>query len=227
MEPTDRLLYQPLGQSERRFRLVRLPESDTNGTQWEMRSFSLLDDHLPPWKALSYRWGEDNPEFTIYINGHPVPVRKGLHTFITQMMAEKQRDWYFIDALCIDQDNEWEKAVQVQQMSEIYRRAEEVVAWIVLERYYYEKDEDVWRRVVWGPDDATHDPSLLSREELEKAVLANSYWSRLWILQEVLLAQRLTIRIGNAELEWTNLLPEEAIFDDTGLPRKNENLGKV
>jgi hypothetical protein len=47
------------------------------------------------------------------------------------MAAEKRTDWFFIDALCIDQNNELEKSSQVQQMGEMYRCAEEVVTWIV------------------------------------------------------------------------------------------------
>lgn len=224
---TEDSLYHPLEQSERRFRLVRLPESDANGTRCEMKIFSLLSDDLPPWKALSYRWGDDNPEFNIYLNDHPVPVRQGLQTFITQMIAEKRRDWYFIDALCIDQNNEFERAIQVQQMGEIYRRAEEVVAWIAYEPYHYERDEIHWRKVVYDPDDAMNDFASQSTAEVERAVLENSYWSRLWIVQEVLLAKRLTIRIGNAEVEWSNLLPKKTIHKYKGLPTKNEKLGSV
>lgn len=213
MERTKRSLYQSLGQ--RQFRLLRLPESETNGTRCEMKDFSLVDDDLPPWKALSYRWGEDNPESTIYLNDHPIRVRKGLQAFITQMIAEKRRDWYFIDALCIDQDNESERAVQVQQMGEIYRRAEEVVVWIMHEPYHYEMDENdpsVYH-VVYDIDNVTYDFASFSSDEINHAVLQNSYWSRLWVVQEVLLAQRLTIRIGNAEVNWSDLLPETTTLD--------------
>lgn len=222
MDSNESSPYQPLEQSKRRFRLLRFLQSDGNRTRCEMKSFSLLSDGLPPWKALSYRWGEDEPDFMVYLNDHPVPVRKGLQTFLIQATAEKQRDWYFIDALCIDQDNDSEKACQVQQMGEIYRRAEEVVVWIVYEPYHVEGDEDHGYQTVYESDTDTHDVSSLSSAQVKDAILENSYWSRLWILQEVLLAKRLTFRIGSAGPELLNPIPEETIFDRRELPNKKD-----
>jgi hypothetical protein len=42
------------------------------------------------------------------------------------------------------------------------------------------------------------------------AVVENSYWSRLWIVQEVLLAKRLSVQIGAFEVDWYDLLPEKS-----------------
>jgi hypothetical protein len=226
IEPSEASLYQPLGQSGRQFRLLRLRGSDADQIQCEMKTFSLASDDLPPWKALSYRWGEDEPDFVIRLNGHPVPVRKGLRLFLRQMMVEKRQDWCFVDALCIDQNNDREKARQVMQMCEIYQRAEEVVAWIVYEPYHYEGDRrnSLESGPVYDPDEDAYDTSSFSRTQLETAVLENTYWTRLWILQEVLLAKRLTIRIGNAEVEWTNLLPEKPILNRGGRPTRNQNI---
>lgn len=224
MDSNERSPYHPLEQSERQFRLLRFLGSDPNRPRCEIKSFSLLNDDLPPWKALSYRWGDDEPKFMIYLNDHLVSIRKGLRTFIRQMIAEKRRGWYFIDALCIDQANNFEKQYQVQQMGEIYRRAEEVVAWIVYEPYHYERDESHVLHAVYDHDGHTHDVSSLSRARVERAVLENSYWSRLWILQEILLAKMLTIRIGSAEVDWFNLIPKKtrAVFEHRGLPANND-----
>jgi hypothetical protein len=56
----------------------------------------------------------------IHVDHHPLPVRRNLHTFLTQMAVEKRLDWFFVDAICIDQDNELEKTCQVQQMGDVY-----------------------------------------------------------------------------------------------------------
>jgi hypothetical protein len=205
--------YHNLEGPKRQSRLLRLLDSAAGCIRCELNIVSLLEDDLPRCKALSYRWGEDTPYFIVYLDDHPIPVRQNLQTIMTQMVDERWRDWLFIDALCIDQGNELEKPGQVGLMGEIYRRAEEVVTWIVYEPDSYESEED-------GPVDVCHIP----RAQLESAVLQNSYWSRLWSVQEVLLARRSTIRIGSAEVEWSNLIPEKTPFDRRGLPRKNEGL---
>jgi hypothetical protein len=224
MDPNQTSPYHQLDESRREFRLFRLLDSPSDRIQCELGSLSLLDNDLPPWKALSYRWGENEPEFVVYLGNHPMPVRTNLHAFITQMVAEERRDWFFIDALCINQDSESEKSSQVKQMGEIYRRAEGVVTWIVYEPFCSEvKEEEGYYDPVNDSDDI---PSM-SRPQLERAVLENSYWSRVWILQEVLLAKNLTIRIGSAEVDWLNLIPARfglTIFDRRGLPTKNATI---
>jgi hypothetical protein len=211
--------YHPLDQSKRQFRLLRLLESTSDCIECEIRIFSLADNDQPPWKALSYRWGDDEPDFVVHVNDHAFLIRKNLHKIITQMIMEERRDWIFIDALCINQDDESEKPGQVQLMGEVYRQADEVVAWIVFEPN--NEEEEMTGGPVYDP---YRSPSVW-RAQLESSVLENSYWSRLWIVQEVLLAKRLTIRMGDAEVEWSNLVPEKKFLESRGLPKKNNNLG--
>jgi hypothetical protein len=211
--------YHQLEEQKRQFRLLKLFNSDTECIKCELGTFSLTDNDLPSWKALSYRWGDDEPNFVVHLNDEAIPIRKNLHKIITQMVKENRRDWIFIDALCIDQENEAEKPGQVELMGEIYRQAEAVVTWIV-----YEPDDDEED----GAEGPTYDPyqsPSMWRKQLEGAVLENSYWSRLWIVQEVLLAKALIIRMGATEVNWLNLIPEKTIFTRRGLPDKNENLG--
>jgi hypothetical protein len=233
MDEDKSLPYHQLEASKREFRLVRLLDSSSDRIQCELGSFSLLNNDLPPWKALSYRWGEDEPECVVYLGDHPMPVRKILYGFIAQMAAEERRDWFFIDAICINQENESEKPSQVTQMGEIYRRAKGVVIWIVYEPYHYEDNALDTGQATYDPVDDSVDILSMSREKRERAVLENSFWSRLWIVQEVLLAAHLIIRIGSAEVDWLNL-PElnlRKLLDDgsnlisTWLPIRNDSLG--
>lgn len=66
-----------------------------------------------------------------YLDDHQIPIRSNLQTIVAQMVAENRQDWFFIDTLCINQDDDAEKPFLVSIMGEIYQRAEEVLAWIV------------------------------------------------------------------------------------------------
>ena len=44
------------------------------------------------------------------------------------MQAEERKDWFFVDALCVNQDDAEELAYQVALMGKVYLGAEEVMA---------------------------------------------------------------------------------------------------
>jgi hypothetical protein len=46
------------------------------------------------------------------------------------MSEERHICWIFIDALCINQEDVQERGQQVKLMRQIYRDAEEVIAWL-------------------------------------------------------------------------------------------------
>ncbi|CAK1366874.1 unnamed protein product [Cercospora beticola] len=211
-------IYEALKPENGEFRLLRLlPESCGELLHCEVQSFSIHDESIPIYNAVSYQWGHDSASYEIQLNGQSILVRKNLYRFLLQMNSENRKDWYFVDALCTNQDDYEEKASQVKLMGQIYRDAEVVIAWIQREpfhpvstmKFVYDEEPE---------SDTEKDDSL---EQLKLLVLHSTYWSRLWIVQEVLLAKRLTIRIGKAEVEWTNLLPESNIFEKRARPKKN------
>lgn len=117
--------------------------------------------------------------------------------------------------------------MQVGLMREIYLRAEETLAWIVPEAMIRVEEynpflprrgkEEEQEKEVWP-------------ETKQEKVLWNSFWSRTWIVQEVLLAKRLSLRVGEEEVEWLNLLPENdnpIKKTPRGPPKKNEILRLV
>jgi hypothetical protein len=186
MDPHERRPYQQLEPSKRHFRLLRLLECGSDDIQFELNIFSLLDDDLPPWKALSYRWGEDEPDSLS-------ASMTRLYLLVTTCTLSSPRWWLrnddsgtILTPYALTGVTKFEKPGQVREMGGIYRRAEEVVAWIVYEPYHHEEDSD---KATYDLTNSSDDISSMSRAELERAAIENSYWSRLWILQEVLLAK--------------------------------------
>jgi hypothetical protein len=73
--------------------------------------------------ALSYTWGEEKNPASIFLNGTRVLVTKNLEIVLRTLatngeFGEDYRLW--IDAVCINQNDEAERAVQVQKMRDIY-----------------------------------------------------------------------------------------------------------
>lgn len=111
--------------------------------------------------------------------------------------------WLWIDQLSIDQTNVRERNHQVRDMHTIYRCANSVIVWLGEGYERYRGDaRSLYEAATEFKNNS--DPSALT------VILQNHYFSRLWIVQEFLSAQRLRILIRN---QW---IPESSLknFDD-------------
>ena len=185
-----------------------------------------VDEVGSPWRyvwgdfvALSYVWGDPTIKCKIYINESSVLVPVNLGAALRQLRNHSRiqqgfRIW--IDALCINQADLVERAVQVLRMKDIYTRAWRVVVWLgpkaknsdlamtairflsiqshekePLHAIYHRFDRYIIRMPCFQ---WKHSHTRIHmRQTVLRAIyhlLARSYWRRLWIIQEVALAAR-------------------------------------
>jgi hypothetical protein len=103
----------------------------------------LLSDNVPASEALSYAWGTEASTEHIYCITDPADQRKSTETpfAVSPHLYEGLRclrataiggrpHWIWIDAICINQQDAKEKAIQVPMMSDIYSKAQRVVVWL-------------------------------------------------------------------------------------------------
>jgi hypothetical protein len=171
------------------------------------------EGNFPYFTAVSYRWGSDQSRENVLVNGKNVLVGRNLHAFLSHALCE---GWHFnlwIDALCINQDDNAEKSQQVFMMSEIYSRAAKVPIWlgclseeessslftIKQKCDYLIKTRGLAGERLWGEPSAH---ILLRFDELDEKTqqgltnfVTNPYWMRKWIIQEVFLSGCLAVVI--------------------------------
>ena len=98
---------------------------------WWLETFERRT--APPYDALSYCWGTDVKQPPLVCNGRCVKVTSSAAGAL-QMIARRhtQADAYccWVDAICLNQDDEDEKAVHVARMSAIYAEARQAVVWL-------------------------------------------------------------------------------------------------
>lgn len=89
--------------------------------------------------ALSYVWGDESKPFSIPVIGEEdgralgwIPLTKSLYDALQDLRDcdHFQQKTFWIDQLCIDQDDKLEKNKQVAQMLQIYERAKETVTYL-------------------------------------------------------------------------------------------------
>ncbi|ENI00132.1 hypothetical protein COCC4DRAFT_151376 [Bipolaris maydis ATCC 48331] len=239
---------------EYEIRLVNiLPGNESNALACELQIVDLREK--PEYVALSYTWGSpttlpdegaeallNKPSVTLlcrakpgsanqsYPHWHEVLITENLYAFL--MRARDNDSFalnsYWIDAICIDQENSAERCLQVQMMGRIYRCAGIVHAWLGEEdddtRIAFELirallgfcSEITERRVrIKALMDIT--PKSLGSANLTARLgpcadvtawmamaklFQRRYFTRAWIIQEITLGRKVKALCGSQMVDW-------------------------
>ncbi|PVH72885.1 hypothetical protein DL98DRAFT_432380, partial [Cadophora sp. DSE1049] len=122
--------YPALDHGASQIRIIRLQPRCENESITCHLYVSDLEDEDCKYEALSYEWGEATSNQHISLDGKDIGIRENLWWALRHLRAENVERIIWIDALCIDQNNEMEKNHQVSLMGRIYSRASRVVAWL-------------------------------------------------------------------------------------------------
>jgi hypothetical protein len=176
----------------------------------KLHKVSLNDNPVHAYKALSYVWGKDKNRQVIELDGRNIEVTPNLHNALIQIRDGIEVRVFWIDAVCINQDNLIEKGHQVRLMGDIYRLAEEVWCWLGLAQYNDDKiiaGLDIAKILTLPQELEGLRPVIYGfiRESLSgratEALISfceAPYWKRTWTIQEIALAQKITILWGDS-----------------------------
>ncbi|KAI1210889.1 HET-domain-containing protein [Annulohypoxylon truncatum] len=121
--------YQPLGETD--IRLLRIVPG-TGDVECLLHQMPLAEVRF--FYALSYVWGDMMDKKTIILEGKPFQVTKNLYEALHQFRERPHdlgypEDYFWIDAICINQQDIDERSKQVSRMVEIYHVGH-VVVWL-------------------------------------------------------------------------------------------------
>ncbi|KAI1423497.1 heterokaryon incompatibility protein-domain-containing protein [Xylaria sp. FL1777] len=165
----------------------------------------------PAYTALSYTWGDGAINRKIAISNHvQLAIRENLWSFLSlQSSVITEPTLFWIDAICIDQSNTHERNHQVGLMKQIYANAAKVYVWLGQEA----ENSDIAMRFV------TAQASRLLRRrglgyyplwtrqqgEALHSLCERPYWRRMWIIQELLHANNISVWCGSLYFSWVDL----------------------
>lgn len=164
-------------------------------------SCSLIRVALPqaqPFVALSYCWGDLNDKIRITVNDHGVFVTVNLYAALRRLRAEKIK-FVWVDFLCINQQDCEERSIQIRKMSTIFKKAKQVAVWLGDELEI--EEDDITSLSAEGAKIAYHALSFSAQRALTQ-LLSRSYWTRIWIIQELAAASSIIILCGRHKLSW-------------------------
>lgn len=163
---------------------------------------------LPRYIAISYAWGDQDPSKVVYLDGKSSSVRPNLWSCLYHLCGVHARHllrrYVWVDAICINQQDNVERNEQVSAMSNTYEYAEVVSVWLG------ERIEEAHHRCTPYNDHILYAKTSKRislqhnrawRDEFIR-LANNKYWTRTWIIQELLLAKQIHIYWGECHIRF-------------------------
>ncbi|KLU92613.1 hypothetical protein MAPG_11558 [Magnaporthiopsis poae ATCC 64411] len=179
----------------------------------------------PSFEALSYVWGsQDDPQEVTVVPHHATTgsalnpggvllVGRSLSLALRHLRREEEARTLWIDALCINQDDNAEREKQVRRMGDVYRLAQRVIVWLgpaaadttlalsTLEHLGSQVEVTLDGAKVASPgaehptwcDEAVDLPYSAATWKAIHDLLDRRWFRRLWVIQEVALANSLAV----------------------------------
>ncbi|KAH7090842.1 heterokaryon incompatibility protein-domain-containing protein [Paraphoma chrysanthemicola] len=200
--------YRPL--EPQQFRYLELLPSEDRSSRPQCRLY-----HGEPansqYAALSYVWGQretSNPVF-IELESQVFEVTPNLFWALQGLRHPTQKIVLWVDAICINQKDILERNEQVKLMTAIYKSASFVLMWMG----NADKNSNAAMKFLVDFDNGTSEgmerANLLQNSFDVQAgligLLSRKYWSRVWIMQEVVLSQAAFICCGSYVASWSAL----------------------
>ena len=184
-----------------------------------------LDDPELQFDALSYAWGDPHIRMPIMVNGKTFLTTTSLYEALRTFGHEDAVEGFlWVDALCINQCDWVERGHQVSMMGTIYRRARRVHIWLGLEGRYTRQTLDAMTKIKFGDLDAKIALSDRTFMDGLEELLSRPWFSRLWVVQEAIVATTSLLHCGNRNILFRNLkrsiadLLDNSLFDRQSVP---------
>lgn len=176
--------------------------------------------------TLSYTWGDSTSKRKISVNGHVMEVTRNLWEYLHHASMDEyyktEKVWLWIDAICINQQDVEEQNAQVKRMKNIYDQSLGCVAWLgpasddsdkAIDMLKFFAEQQV-NNATEGIEYMSKVRSSILADKAEASfslgawkafgdLICRPYWSRLWVIQEIVLSSTaLNIVCGEKSIPW-------------------------
>ncbi|KAI1109780.1 hypothetical protein F5Y14DRAFT_392608 [Nemania sp. NC0429] len=203
-------IYKDLDVDIRKIRLLKLTPDEENAP---LRGDLICTSENPPhpfW-AISYVWGpEPTPLAPFYFETSQgrIPITESLATCFQCLRRKGVTVYLWVDAVCINQRYNVEKSMQVRRMGSLYARAERVIIWMGNETDEDHRAIEYLNNLQDRPgnqlaEDASGQESVC--RDIDK-FLQKPWFTRVWIIQELVFGAEVQIICGNSEIGWSEFI---------------------
>ncbi|KAE8337517.1 heterokaryon incompatibility protein-domain-containing protein [Aspergillus arachidicola] len=193
----------PTGYSSIRVLLLLPSTDDTASINCQLINYSLptTGDGYLPYEALSYVWGSESTPRCIFLDGTTLSITDNLYAALLHLRDHQLPRMLWVDAVCINQQDEQEKGYQIQLMPTIYGRASHVIVWLGEAADHSDRAlEDI--RLAADDEPFKYEPAR-PREKDYTAILTllqRPWFRRIWVLQEISAARSILVMCGHFKI---------------------------
>ena len=188
---------------------------------------SYTRDDGPPYADNGDEGDSNFPRETITVDGQDVLIGKSLFCALQQIRHPDSVIPIWVDALCTTHVELKKRAEWALAIKDIYKCAAEVIIWLgqgdkqtekaieFVDKFWDERPQRYSElgEYLFGPQ------AIVPWQEIE-TFFRLPWWSRIWTIQEFLVAKHLSIRCGSRTISWRNLLEFTTFVDLAPLPNR-------
>lgn len=166
------------------------------------------------YSAVSYRWDNDFNERLIIKSSESegvfyLSISQTIKVMLLHLRKRHKHKYLWIDALCLNQKDKMEKAVQVGLMGDIYLQAHKVHIWLGLQDSNTTKVFAYLRSLSLAPEDTDATQIFGSNNQFDSAMdsfFLRPWFSRRWTLQEAYRARNAVMHLGHYSIPYSVFL---------------------
>lgn len=215
--PPDNAIYRPLSRESCEIRVLVLRPAVHKSTQLicslihvDLRNVDHADGLVSSrsYEALSYTWGNPSDTTPCDLNGLPHQITKNLEAALKQLRWRSRSRYLWVDALCINQQDTLERNHQVPLMKRIYESAARTLVWLGPPS----PDSDTAMNLLSHVANISAPNEYVAKSLMHKAdqhkweavarLISRPWFRRVWIRQEVAVAQDIDVLCGSKRLQW-------------------------
>lgn len=193
-----------LNSSLREFRILVLFARESSDDLWGELLEALLDNGATSYTALSYTWGDpSDPAFIDLDHGQTLlPITRNLEAALRQLRLPTVSLSLWVDAIFINQADPEEKNGRVALMRDIDIFARQTWVWLGPSS----TDSDLAMDALLGfqKRHPSHNELRQIRQDTWDGignVMRRSWWTRVWVIQEVLSSMRVYVWCGHRRID--------------------------
>ncbi|KAI1305128.1 heterokaryon incompatibility protein-domain-containing protein [Xylaria venustula] len=221
--------YSPLAAGEIRILVIHPGRNADDAIRCSLQHISLAAPC--DYEALSYTWGDRKNMKAVIVDGKGFMVRENAEAALHRLRSSNQDRRIWMDAICISQNDNAEKALQLPMMTQIYEKAQRVVIWLgeitegamlAIDRLKhtnqtFRANMHLWRtgrkhgklmlpirNMFDSWQDAANRVNEFQNGEIRE-LMSRPWWGRGWIVQEVIVGRRPVFLVGDEVFDWADL----------------------
>lgn len=220
-------VHSTLQDPSHQLRLVELLATDDDSSELRANLELINTVHEKNYEVVTYMWNQTRQPAMLRINGMPYGIPTGLAQVLKRLRGSDTRRArsFWIDAISIDQQNFKEKAIMISRMPEIFKLSTSHA--IFADTSARESDGEALelvkridqiqtrrsRSIIERRQDLVDLISNHPVERLLKSLFDRRIWTRIWVLQEMILSKDSSVFYGEHQIS-INLLERVLLQHD-------------